>query len=232
MSRARLAKGPDSTRQISGVRNSCDEGDGAMTVKAFIRANLVLLVGLTLPVMLIAGFLVASGLPQRLADPPKYSLVFAVTDFSQTTQGIPVSVRLLVQDGVLKAQYTRALPQPVGYVNNSWKKLYLYDVTTQKVRELSFGFPANMDAIQGTGEEIVDATRGMRLDTTLQSPDGYELSHGNGSRSGLLNEVFWGGAYSNEPRLRKGGSSIRLLGADGSYSHGAAEFVGWVTGSR
>ena len=202
-----------------------------MAFKEFVKANLVLVVGLALPIVLMAGFLVASGLPQRLADPPKYSLVFAVTDFSQGVSGIPVSVSFVVQDGVLKAQYIKLPPQPTGYVNNAWKKLYLYDAATQKVRELSFGFPPNMDAIEGTVVETVDATRPMRLDTTLQSPDGYELSRDNGSRSGLLNEIFWGGGYSNEYRLRKGSSSIRLPLAAGNVPYGSVEFVGWVMGA-
>jgi hypothetical protein len=202
-----------------------------MAFKEFVKANLVLVVGLALPIVLMAGFLVASGLPQHLADPPKYSLVFAVTDFSQGPSGIPVSVRFVVQDGVLKAQYIKLPPQPTGYVNNTWKKLYLYDAGTQKVQELSFGFPANMDAIEGTVVETVDATRTMRLNTTLQSPDGYELSRDNDSRSGLLNEIFWGGGYSNEYRLRKGSSSVRLPLAAGNVPYGTAEFVGWVTGA-
>ena len=204
-----------------------------MAVKGFVKANLVLVVGLALPVVLMAGFLVASGLPQRMADPPKYSLVFAVTEFSQGVSGIPVSVSFVVQDGVLKAQYIKLPPQPPGYVNNAWKKLYLYDSATQKVQQLSFGFPPNMDAIDGTVVETVDATRSMRLDTTLQSPDGYELSRDNASRSGLINEIFWGGGYSNDYRLRKGSSSLRLPLAAANVPYGNVEFVGWVTpGSR
>jgi hypothetical protein len=204
-----------------------------MAFKEFVKANLVLVVGLTLPIVLMAGFLLASGLPERTADPPKYSLVFSVADFSQGAAAIPVSVRLVVEDGVLKAQYTRLAPQPTGYVNNVWKKLYLYDAATQTVQELSFGFPPNMDAIEGTVVETVNATRTMRLNTTLQSPDGYELSHDNGSRSGLINDIFWGGSYSNEYRLRKGNSSVRLPLASGSVAYPSVEFVGWVTeGSR
>ncbi|HTI42090.1 MAG TPA: hypothetical protein VL693_09705 [Vicinamibacterales bacterium] len=199
-----------------------------MAFREFVKANLVLVVGLTLPIVLMAGFLLASGLPERMAEPPKYNLVFSVTDFSQGAAAIPVSVRLVVQDGVLKAQYTRLPPQPTGYVNNVWKKLYLYDAAAQKVQELSFGFPANMDAIQGTVVETVDATRTMRLNTTLQSPDGYELSHDNGSRSGLINEIFWGGSYANEYRLRKGNSSVRLPLASGNIAYANVEFVGWV----
>jgi hypothetical protein len=202
-----------------------------MAFKEFVKANLVLVVGLALPIVLMAGFLVAAGLPEGVGDPPKYSLVFAMTDFSQGPSGIPVSVRLVVQDGVLKAQYTRLLPQPTGYVNNAWKKLYLYDAATQKVQELSFGFPPNMDAIEGTVVEVVDATRSMQLNTTLQSPDGYELARDNGSRSGLINEIFWGGGYSNEYRLRKGSSSIRLPLASANVPYGTVEFVGWVTGT-
>jgi hypothetical protein len=202
-----------------------------MAFKEFVKANLVLVVGLALPIVLMAGFLVAAGLPERIADPPKYNLVFAMTDFSQGPSGIPVSVRLVVQDGVLKAQYTKLLPQPTGYVNNAWKKWYLYDAATQKVQELSFGFPPNMDAIEGTVVEVVDATRSMQLNTTLQSPDGYELARDNGSRSGLINEIFWGGGYSNEYRLRKGSSSIRLPLASANVPYGTVEFVGWVTGT-
>jgi hypothetical protein len=202
-----------------------------MAFKEFVKANLVLVVGLALPIVLMAGFLVAAGLPEGVGDPPKYSLVFAMTDFSQGPSGIPVSVRLVVQDGVLKAQYTRLLPQPTAYVNNAWKKLYLYDAATQKVQELSFGFPPNMDAIEGTVVEVVDATRSMQLNTTLQSPDGYELARDNGSRSGLINEIFWGGGYSNEYRLRKGSSSIRLPLASANVPYGTVEFVGWVTGT-
>lgn len=201
-----------------------------MAFKEFVKANLVLVVGLALPVVLMAGFLVASSLPERLADPPKYSLVFAVTEFPQGVSGIPVSVSFVVQDGVLKAQYIKLPPQPPGYVNNAWKKLYLYDAATHKVEQLSFGFPSNMDTIEGTVVETVDATRTMRLNTTLQSPDGYELARDSGSRSGLINEIFWGGGYATDYRLRKGSSSIRLPLASSNAPYGTVEFVGWVTG--
>jgi hypothetical protein len=205
----------------------------AMAIRDFVKSNMVLIVGLTLPVLLMAGFLIASNLPQRLGEPPKYSLVFAVNDLSSASQGIPVSVRLVVQDGVLKAQYVRTAPPPAGYVNNPWKKLYLYDAPTRRVRELTFGLPANMSAIETTREDIVEATRGLKLDTTLRAPDGYELAYGQGSRSGLMNDIFWSGSsYSYEPRLQKDNSSYPLLSAQGAYAYVSAEFVGWVVGSN
>ncbi len=201
-----------------------------MSVKAFLKRNFVLVIGLTLPVALMAGFMLASGIPQTLSDPPRYDLIFSTLDYSAGVNGVPVSVRLVVRDGVLKAQYTKTGPQPGGYVNNVWKKLYLYEAGSRQVRQLTFGYPADMDQIQGTREDSVEATRGLKLDTSLRSPDGYELSYDTRSRSGLLNEVFWGGGYASEPRLRKGSSSVRLIGDDRTYLYSGVEFVGWVVG--
>ena len=190
--------------------------------------------GLALPVLLIVGFMVATNLPQGLSDPPKYDLVFSTTEYPPNANNIPVSVRLVVKDGVLKAQYVRSAAPPNPYPYNSWKKLYIYDATSQKVRQLTFGFPPDMDQITGSKEETVEATKDLKLDTTLQSPDGYEVSYDGYSHSGLLNEMFWGGGYSHEPRLKKGSSSVRLTPGDGSspFSYGSIEFIGWATRSR
>ena len=203
-----------------------------MALPKFFKDNFVLVIGLTLPVLLIVGFMVATNLPQTLSDPPKYDLVFSTIDYPPNANTIPVSVRFVVRDGVLKAQYVRTPVAPGGYPYNAWKKLYIYDAKSRKVRQLTFGFPPDMDKIAGTTEEIVEATRDLRLNTTLQSPDGYEISYDGYSHSGLLNEVFWGGSYSHEPQLKKGSSSVRLTTGDGntSFYYGSIEFIGWATG--
>lgn len=201
-----------------------------MSEKNFFKDNFVLIVGLTLPVLLMVGFMVASSLPRTLADPPKYDLVFSVQDYKGSAS-IPVTVAFIVKDGVLKAQYTQIKPPPQGYYSNYWRKLYIYEAATQKVRELPFGFPADIDKIEGVKEETVEATRGMKLDTTVQSPDGYELSYGSYHRNGLFGELFWGwSGRSNEMMLRKGSSTVRLSTGDGSYPFysGSIDFSGWV----
>jgi hypothetical protein len=201
----------------------------------FIKDNLVLIIGLTLPVLLMVGFMVASSVPQIVADPPKYDLVFAVTEYPSVSGGIPVNVRLVVKDGVLKAQYTKNVPNP-GYTNNTWKKLYLYEAKSRTVKELPFGYPADMEKIEGTREDTVEATKGLKLDTTLQSPDGYELTtDAYSGHSGLMGDIFWGGGgYSNEPILKKDKSRVKLSTANGgtSFSYTSPEFIGWVTGKN
>src|SRR3982751_2417606 len=104
-----------------------------MAIKKVLKDNFVLVVGLTLPVLLMVGFMVASNIPRSLANPPQYDLVFATPDYIQDGRSLPVAVRLVVRDGVLKAQYTKVAAPPVAYAYNSWKKLYRYDARTQKI---------------------------------------------------------------------------------------------------
>jgi hypothetical protein len=195
-----------------------------MAVAKFVKDNLVLVVGLSLPILLMAAFLALSVLPNR-GDPPMYDLVFSTQDYPSTP--IPINLRLIVKDGALVAQYTRPPGQQSACCG--WKKLFVYEASSRRVRQLTFGFPADMNSIEGTREEAVASAAGLRLDTTLQSPDGYELSFGDRRGGGLLLEIF-GGSRSYEPRLRKGGRSVAITGSPGDpFHYGGVEFVGWVT---
>src|SRR5262245_4352595 len=187
-----------------------------MAFKAFVRQNVVLVVGLALPVLVMAAFMLASGLPQQIADPPRYSLVFSSADYSPAAQAFPVAPKFIVRDGALHAQFTRMPRQPGGYVNSGWKKLYLYDAATTKVRELPFGLPADVESIEVMREDPVDSARDLVLDTTLQAPDGYELTFGTRMNGGFFNEFLWRSRDTYGARLaRKGGASVRLATADG-----------------
>lgn len=200
----------------------------------FLKDNFVLVVGLTLPILLMVGFIVFSTLPRSLSDPPQYDLIFAVPDYSVPVNSLPVSVILLVKDGILKAQYTRVAPAPNGgYYGTGWKKLYRYQAGPQTVRELPFGIPQDVASIAPTREDTVDATKELKLDSTLRAPDGYELDHGSNSGRGLLTDIFWS-TRSSEPRIRKGASSVRLRTGDSrtTFYTGNVEFIGWVVGTR
>ena len=199
-----------------------------MTDSRLFRDNAVLLVGLALPVVLMIGFMIFATLPQAVSDPPRYDLVFSTSDYNAGQGNLPVSVNFVVRDGKLHAQYVAY--NPPGSYGNQWRKLYVYEAATRKVRQLTFGYPEGMETISGTREELVAATQDLTLDTTLEAPDGYQLSYDGYSRSGLFNELFWSGGYANEPRLRNGASSIRLVPDDSNtFYYGDVQFIGWVT---
>ena len=200
----------------------------------FLKDNFVLVVGLTLPILLMVGFIVFSTLPRSLSNPPQHDLIFAVPDYSVSSNALPVTVILIVKDGELKAQYTRVAPAPGGgYYGTGWKKLYRYQAGPQTVRELPFGVPQDVASIASTREDTVDATKDLKLDSTLRAPDGYELDYAPSSGRGLLTDIFWSSS-SSEPRLRKGASSVRLRTGDSrtTFYTGNVELLGWVVGTR
>jgi hypothetical protein len=203
-------------------------------VTKFLKDNFVLVVGLTLPILLMVGFIVFSTVPRSLSNPPQHDLIFAVPDYSVSSSALPVNVILIVKDGVLKAQYTRVAQAPGGgYYGGGWKKLYRYQAGPQTVRELPFGIPEDVASIASNREDTVDATKDLKLDSTLRAPDGYELDYRPSPGRGLLTDIFWSSS-SSEPRLRKGASSVRLRTGDSrtTFYTGNVEFIGWVVGTR
>src|SRR5215204_5861295 len=96
-----------------------------MPAATFVKDNLVLVVGLTLPVLLMAGFLAVSLLPD-LGDPPKYDLVFSSRDYPSPT--VPINLNLIVKDGKLVAQYTKPPGQQPAF--GLWKKLFVYEMAS------------------------------------------------------------------------------------------------------
>src|SRR5688572_33253278 len=118
-----------------------------MPVAKFVKDNLVLVVGLTLPILLMTGFLAVSVLPD-LSDPPKYDLVFSTQDYPSTP--VPINLRLVVKDGVLVAQYTKPSGQQSAF--GGWKKLFVYEASSRRVRQLTFGLPPDLATLEGTRE--------------------------------------------------------------------------------
>lgn len=202
-----------------------------MSDKNFFKDNFVLIIGLALPVVLMVAFMIVASMPQKMGAPPKYDLIFWTSDYSYNKQR-PVNVSLTVQDGVLKAQYTK-VPDP-KYPNSQWIKLYRFDAKTQTVRQLEFGDPYDMDKIDPSREDTVEATKGLKLDTTLKSPDGFELTAENYRRYGLVNEIF--GSWRNDynMKLRNGLTAVPLKTGNASetFYTGTTNFVGWVTGTN
>lgn len=194
----------------------------------FIKENLALILGIALPVVMMAFFFVAATMPQVVTDPPKHDMVFTVNDHGQRG-ALPVTISFVVKNGVLNVQYVK-VDNPNNYYYGH-QKVYLFEAKTQKVRELPFELPEDLDKVEGTRTEVFEPTKDMKLDTHTKSPDGYELSYSGYSRSGLVGDIFWGGSrYSSAPLLTNGEARIKLAAGDDRtyfYYHNVS-LVGWV----
>ncbi len=189
----------------------------------WIKSHLTLLAGLSLPILLMLVFVV-SNISFFKTDPPRYNLLFSILDSSASP--FPVQVNLIVKNDKLVAQYTKVQ-------NSYWgiKKLYLFDAKTQKVRELPLDFPSLNNNVNFK-EEIVQSAKQFKLDTSLESPDGYTLYTDNNNLStGLLSDLLLGNNYRNNAIcLKKNSTCIRLsnLGEGRYFSSNNVQFIGWV----
>ncbi|PWY54228.1 hypothetical protein DGG96_18315 [Legionella qingyii] len=190
----------------------------------WIKSHLTLLAGLSLPILLILVFVIAN-IPFFKTAPPRYSLLFSILDSSSPS--FPLRVNLVVKNNRLVAQYSKVQ-------NNSYwgmKKLYLFDAKTQKVRELPLDIPSFSNN-SNFKEEMVESAKQFKLDTELESPDGYVLyTDNNNFNTGLLAELFRGSIYGNNGIcLKKSATCVKLsnLGTGRYVTPNNVQFIGWV----
>lgn len=188
----------------------------------WIKSHLTLVAGLSLPILLMLVFAI-SNIPFFKTDPPRYSLLFSILDSS--TSPFPMQVNFTVKNDRLTAQYSKVQ-------NNYWgiKKLYFFDAKTQKVQELPLNFP-HFNNNENFKEEVVQATKQFKLDTSLESPDGYVLyTNDNNLSTGLLSNLFLGSHYRNNTIcLKKNSTCVKLYNLGTRYfTTNNVQFIGWV----
>ena len=196
-------------------------------MKSFFRENPTIAFGLGLPLLLVVAFLLFSGIPSLLVDPPQYDVIYA-TDYYNNANGVQVAVvnqkvQAVYQGGVQGYQKPR---------------LWRYNPKTGAVKEIALILPPGLlpagqklspdEATKNTPIEIPDLA-GLTVDSSSIAPDGYEFSAGPRGYSGdVFTGLFNSSRYRNEAVLTKKGRSIRLPNASNrSYSY-YTHFVGWV----
>ncbi len=193
-------------------------------MKKLLKENFVLVVGVSLPVVVVVLFVVASGLPKKWVAPPRHSFVFTTDDYSHRNRA-PVTVNFDVHEGRLRARVYKSPENHSGYE----PKLYLYDHQQQAVRRLTVDLPKDLEHIEDGAEARVAGTAGWEIDTSHKAPDGYEFRD-QYHRRGLVGEIFYSGSRRRQA-IVKSGAVYPIPDPDGRYySH--INFLGWVVGER
>jgi hypothetical protein len=198
----------------------------------WIKQNLVLVAGIVLPVLLVAGFLVLQGAPRILAGPPQYD--FMVVGYRYDAQH-PRSFHLSfeVRDGRLQG---RATPTQDGntYPNRQHAGIFHYSAANNSFTELAYDLPEGLDDIEEPVTFIIDEVAEQQFDKANRSPDGFVFEYaGYRGRGGLLGEMFgMGRRYDSNYVLNKNGAIFDLPSpASAPYYYGHdLHFMGWVIG--
>ncbi len=197
-------------------------------MKSFFRDNPTIAFGLGLPLLLVVVFLLISGIPSLLVDPPKHDVIYA-TDYYNQQNGVQISV-------VNRSVQVVYQGSAQGYQR---PRLWRYNPQSGAVREITIMLPPGLappgqkpatpgDAAMITPIEVPDLA-GVTVDSSSIAPDGYEFSAGqSGYGGGLFSGMFYSSRYRNEAVLTKNGRSIRLPNAGNMHYSNYTRFIGWV----
>jgi hypothetical protein len=197
-------------------------------MKSFLRENPTIAFGLGLPLLLVVAFLLVSGIPALLVDPPQYDVIYA-TEYNNYPNGVQISV----VDHKVQVVYQGST---MGYQK---PRLWRYSPKSGGVKEISIMLPPGLtppgqrpitaeEAARITPIEVPDLAA-VTIDSSSVAPDGYEFSTGaNGYSGDVFTGLFYAGRYRNEAVLTKKGRSIRLPNAGNAYYMNNTRFIGWV----
>jgi len=185
----------------------------------WLKQNIVLVIGMSLPLLLIALFFLATVLPKSLSTPPQYPLLFTVSKYEGSHKP-----ELLLSFNVKNKVLMVTAKKNDDKNNYNFTKLIAYDAKTETVREIT----VDTNQLKLGVETPVNASKTMLIDTTTLSPDGYALEGPSYSGGGLVGGLFGGGYNNNGFRLKKGAVAYKVPNQQRDYYYNQLQFVGWI----
>ena len=194
-------------------------------LKDFLKNNFVLVLGVALPVLLLAVLMVVQGLSRATVAPPQHKILYVGFDSYHGH----TAYQFLVKNNRLRITYSyvnQRLPKP----NTDTARLALYDASADKLTnyEIRPPSPQNGD-IDDYKDKVVEidvpaALGGMTFTDDLTAPDGYRFE--TAGRSSGFFPGFFGYRGERKHRIVKNGAAYVLPNLTGRhYYH---RFVGWA----
>jgi hypothetical protein len=195
-------------------------------MRQFFRDNVLIVIGVALPLLVVAFFVIASSLPQAYVDPPQHDVLLLTQYGGYDARSVRLEV--LVNGGRLQVRAHKvpsAGNSQVPYVGPS-PRLFLWNHDTRSAHEVALPLPADLESLPD-GAEIPPPGElaGLRLSTALVAPDGYELRTNGYGGDGLFGVFF----DRRRPRtlLVKDGAA-QVVALPGEVPYWGTQFLAWV----
>lgn len=187
-----------------------------MSSNNFLKENVALVIGVSLPVVLVALFWLATFIPRMTVPAPQFDLIFAVDnyDYNPTVNGV---VKFDIIEGKLRAIFQVDNHQRASNI----PRLYYFDVSSGSSRELVLDIPGKPE----DGERLkVPEAENYRLSKETLAPDGYTFDANYRGGGGLF---FFEAGYRYQGTIKKDGRAVKIPVHDNRYP-GNLRFLGWV----
>ena len=168
-------------------------------MKEFIRNNMTLVAGISLPLILIVFLTLAATLPKLLVSSPTYSLIYA-TDYNDSDAA---RIKYDVVGGKLVEQRNECLRERCH--TPKAPKLYIFNSKTLTASNVSYDF-------------VKDYT----ISDSTTSPDGYEYERYK-RNYGLVR--MFAGRSDRSSFIVKSGNRIKVPYTENYYR---VKFLGWI----
>jgi hypothetical protein len=173
--------------------------------RGFLRDNAFLLAAVSLPLLVVVFFLLASIIPRWFVPPPAHDLLLRAND--SYNQGNPrLTVDFNVRNGRVEAT-VRALPDSMYGVRSA---LFLFDHRTTATREIPIDLPVNLVADDPPRTIVVEALAGRQVVAEPQAPDGYRFETRSERGPGIVGDLFGMNRYDSGASLVKQGRVIAI----------------------
>ncbi len=190
-------------------------------MKPFLKENFVLVLGISLPVILIIVFMLAQSMT-KLVDPPQYSAVFVL----ENNHNNDMFYKFKVKNNKLVVTYKKPDKEDKYNANYNYRtSLYIFDPVKDDVEEITLETPEN--AKDGKWVNVtVPNVKDLQINPAKESPDGYIFEEHHRRNSNIFSDIF--GYYSGKNRyaLTKQGRHVPIKNM--SYTYGRDTFIGWV----
>lgn len=184
-------------------------------MQKIFKENIILILGISLPLLLTALFFIATQIEKTSIAPPEYSVVFAQNNYSSAR-----THKIIVKDERVHLSY---IPREEHrHDNASQLKLYIYSPKTKKSKEVSL--PETNDLSKKIKIIIPDLSS-QKISTSKESPDGYAFTHKYSGNHNLMTEIFGGGARGRSHYVLKNGAQNIKIPNTNQYN---TQFIGWV----
>lgn len=166
------------------------------------KENLPIIIGITLPLALIAVIAAVIFIPASLTEPPETDLIMVDNNYAYGAGHYEVrgNALVLVEDPVP--------PNDPYYRKGNPPQLYRYDVETDRMTVITEA-----------------EAKKLRLDPSPTSPDGFSLDHGGGN-GGVFPFFFFDDG--NQGLYLRKGAYAQQMSTPAAYDMWRYQFLGWV----
>jgi hypothetical protein len=194
----------------------------------FLRDNAFLVAAVSLPLVVVAFFLLSTAIPRWTVPPPAYDLLLRANDVYNSNQINPRVTEFSVRDGKVEAKI-RAIPAN-AYLSRT--ALFLFDHATFTVSEIPVELPDKLVLVEGDPPRtiVVDTPPGRPVLAQARAPDGYQLETRSQRGPGIVGELFGMHRYNSDSVLTNRGRVVQVT-LPGPYQNqyvSSVSAVGWL----